>query len=165
MRFCHSRTPWGQKLRLFRRRYGIAPHVRYAVVLRKNTHSLVKGMILFDQGGEGAPLFLIYRHRQTNRQSVVRLFFLIFFALRILSRGPPFFFFIATGRRTISPWSTCFSLFFSLFEFWVSRQNKKKQKKWWEIHPLDPLALPCVPLECCCGGRRWWREMGRWVGG
>jgi hypothetical protein len=33
-----------------------------------------------------APLF--HRHQQTNRQSVVRLFFLIFFALRILSIPP-----------------------------------------------------------------------------
>ena len=78
----------GAKITLFRRRYGIAPHVRYAVASRTNTDSLVKGMILFDQGGGGAPLFLFYRHRQTNRHSVVRLFFLIFFALRILSIPP-----------------------------------------------------------------------------
>ena len=52
-RFCHSRTSRGLNLYQFRRRYGIAPHVRYAVASRKNTDSLVKGMILFDQGGGG----------------------------------------------------------------------------------------------------------------
>ena len=49
----------GAKITLFRRRYGIAPHVRYAVASRTNTDSLVKGMILFDQGGGGGPLFLL----------------------------------------------------------------------------------------------------------
>jgi len=52
-RFCHSQTPWGQNLFQFRQRYGIATRVRYAVALRKNTDSLVKGMKLFDQGGGG----------------------------------------------------------------------------------------------------------------
>ena len=51
--FGHARTQRGQNLLQFRQRYGIAPHVRYAVASRKNTDSLVKGMILFDQGGGG----------------------------------------------------------------------------------------------------------------
>ena len=29
----------------------MAPHVRYAIASRKNTDSLVKGMILLDEGG------------------------------------------------------------------------------------------------------------------
>jgi hypothetical protein len=58
----------GKNYTNFRQRYGIAPRVRYAVASRKiliplsralcrsvekNTDSLVKGMILFDQGGGG----------------------------------------------------------------------------------------------------------------
>ena len=49
--FGHARTQRGQNLLQFRQRYGIAPHVRYAVASRKNTDSLVKGMILLDEGG------------------------------------------------------------------------------------------------------------------
>ena len=49
--FCHAQTRWGQNLLQFCQRYGIAPHVRYAVASRKNTNSLVKGMILLDKGG------------------------------------------------------------------------------------------------------------------
>jgi hypothetical protein len=64
--------------------------VRYAVASRKNTDSLVKGMILFDQGGGG---------RGGGKRSWSKVL-------------PP-----------VSPWSACFSFFFSLFEFWVSRQN------------------------------------------
>ena len=52
-RFCTSRTPQGQNFPQFRQRYRIAPHVRYAVASRKNTDSLVKAMILLDQGGGG----------------------------------------------------------------------------------------------------------------
>jgi hypothetical protein len=55
-RFCHSRTPRGQKLRQFCRRYGIAPRVRYDVASRKiliplsrELYCLIKG----EGGGEG----------------------------------------------------------------------------------------------------------------
>ena len=51
--FCHARTRQGLNLYQFCQRYGIAPHVRYAVASRKNTDSLVKGMIMVDQGGGG----------------------------------------------------------------------------------------------------------------
>jgi hypothetical protein len=50
-RFCHSLTPRGLNLNQFRRRYGIAPNMRYAVASRKNTDSLVKGIRLLDEGG------------------------------------------------------------------------------------------------------------------
>ena len=52
-RFYRSLTPRGQNLFQFRQRYGIAPRVRYAVTSRKNTDSLVDGMIFLDQGGGG----------------------------------------------------------------------------------------------------------------
>jgi hypothetical protein len=38
----------------------------------------------------------------------------------------------------VSPWSVYFSFLFSLFEFWVSRQNKKKGGG---EDPPDPLML------------------------
>jgi len=61
-RFCHSRTPGGQKLSKFCRRYRIAPHVRYAVASRKRGEKVMV---------ESAP----------PRQSVVRLFPLVLLLL------------------------------------------------------------------------------------
>jgi hypothetical protein len=49
--FCHARTRQGLNLYQFCQRYGIAPHVRYAVASRKNTDSLFKGIGLLDKGG------------------------------------------------------------------------------------------------------------------
>ena len=65
--FCHARTPWGQKFHQFRRRYGIAPRVRFAVASRK---------ILIPRGGEGGK----GHGRKCSPPSVhVRLFFLSLF--------------------------------------------------------------------------------------
>jgi len=58
--FCHSRTPWGQKLHQFCQGYGIPPCVRYAVASRKiliplsrERYCLIKGGGVWARGGGG----------------------------------------------------------------------------------------------------------------
>jgi len=83
-RFYRSLTPRGQNLFQFRQRYGIAPRVRYAVTSRKNTDSLVDGMIFLDQGGGEGRGKKVIDEIAPPRQSVVGRFFLVGGAKEIL---------------------------------------------------------------------------------
>ena len=84
--FRHTRTWRGQNLFQFCQRYGIPPHVRYAVASRKNTGSLVMGVILLDEGRGKRGGGIRSSTKWCSRQSMVSCFFLglwakVFFCL------------------------------------------------------------------------------------
>ena len=105
--------------------------MRYAVASRKNTDSLVKGMILFDQGGGG---------RGGRKRSWSK----------VLPVLPP-----------VNPWSACFSFFFrsSNFEF-PARIKKTKNWRESAGPPKSGYILHHCFVDCRPGGHRADTEQG-----